>query len=138
MLCPVVGAHPAGYEEAREAENEERERERIRLWYVAATRAREMLVLPRLDVAGAKNTWIELLDLALSDLPALDLSALPSASGEGEPDAANLQTREVFAAEAAAISDLQTKVGMVRAEQRRGRLGSRRAGRSAGFDCPGP
>ncbi len=110
LLCPVVGAHPAGYEEARDAETEERERERIRLWYVAATRAREMLVLPRLDVAGAKNTWIELLDLALSDLPALDLSELPSASGEGQADVVNLQTREVFAAEAAAISGLRQRL----------------------------
>ena len=31
---------PEGYETARQAEKEELDRERIRLWYVAATRAR--------------------------------------------------------------------------------------------------
>lgn len=41
------------YENARDAEKAELDRERIRLWYVAATRARELLVLPRLDPKGA-------------------------------------------------------------------------------------
>ena len=38
--CPVMGVEPAGHEAARQAEKEELGRERIRLWYVAATRAR--------------------------------------------------------------------------------------------------
>ena len=53
FYCPVFGVHPVGYDEARDAEKAELDRERIRLWYVAATRARELLVLPRLDVAPA-------------------------------------------------------------------------------------
>ncbi|MFX5522685.1 3'-5' exonuclease, partial [Acinetobacter baumannii] len=36
---PVVGVRPVGYDEARDAEKAELDRERIRLWYVAATRA---------------------------------------------------------------------------------------------------
>ena len=36
----------------------ELDRERIRLWYVAATRARELLVLPRLDVAPGDRPGI--------------------------------------------------------------------------------
>ncbi|MEF9605146.1 hypothetical protein O4J55_23615, partial [Paracoccus sp. PXZ] len=48
FYCPVLGVVPEGYEIARQAEKEELDRERIRLWYVAATRARELLVLPRL------------------------------------------------------------------------------------------
>jgi len=35
----VFGVAPAGYEDAKAAEIEERERERLRLWYVAATRS---------------------------------------------------------------------------------------------------
>jgi ATP-dependent exoDNAse (exonuclease V) beta subunit len=46
FYCPVLGVVPEGYETARQAEKEELDRERIRLWYVAATRARELLVLP--------------------------------------------------------------------------------------------
>ena len=111
IMCPVLGVHPVGYEAAREAETGERERERIRLWYVAATRAREVLVIPRLDSVGTKNTWIKLLDLALADLPALDLTKLPSASGAREDHPVNLQTRAVFAAEAAAIATRQRRLG---------------------------
>ncbi|WP_312064015.1 UvrD-helicase domain-containing protein [Brevundimonas sp.] len=105
FYCPVFGVKPAGYDETREAEKAELDRERVRLWYVAATRARELLVLPRLDAAPSKSAWISLLDLSLSDLPALDVAHLPlemdaAAAGEG-----NQQTRESFAAEAAAIAE---------------------------------
>ena len=37
------------------------------------TRARELLVLPRLDVASRGRAWISLVDLALPELPALEL-----------------------------------------------------------------
>jgi ATP-dependent exoDNAse (exonuclease V) beta subunit len=105
FYCPVFGVKPAGYEEARDAEKAELDRERVRLWYVAATRARELLVLPRLDAAPSKSAWISLLDLAIADLPALDVTHLPlelGASGVGDD---NQQTRDSFAAEAVAISE---------------------------------
>ncbi|WP_158934081.1 exodeoxyribonuclease V subunit beta [Burkholderia sp. S171] len=105
FYCPVFGVRPAGYEKAREAEKAELDRERIRLWYVAATRARELLVLPRLDSTPSKSAWISLLDLSLADLPALDLSHLPSDMGATATAQGNSQTREVFVAEAAAIAD---------------------------------
>ena len=81
FLLPGFGVKPTGYEAARDAEKAELDRERIRLWYVAATRARELLVLPRLDVAAKASAWISLLDLSLADLPALDLSHLPTEVG---------------------------------------------------------
>lgn len=110
FYCPVFGVKPVGYDTARDAEKAERDRERIRLWYVAATRARELLVLPRLDAAQSKSAWISLLDLSLAELPALDLSHLPpeidlTAGGE-----TNDQTREGFAAEAASIVQRQRRL----------------------------
>ena len=105
FYCPVFGVNPAGYDDARDAEKAELDRERIRLWYVAATRARELLVLPRLDAAASKSAWISLLDLSLTELPALDLSHLPPAMGAAAVAEGNTQTREAFAAEAAAIAD---------------------------------
>ena len=110
FYCPVFGVKPAGYDDARDAEKAELDRERIRLWYVAATRARELLVLPRLDAAPSKSAWISLLDLSLAELPALDLSHLPpnmeiAAAAEG-----NAQTREGFVAESAAIADRRRRV----------------------------
>ena len=110
FYCPVLGVPPEGYEAAREAEKDELDRERIRLWYVAATRARELLVLPRLDTTPSKSAWIGLVDLSLAELPSLDLSHLPAdltATGAG---AGNAQTRVSFAAEAATIAAGQTRL----------------------------
>lgn len=110
FYCPVLGVAPDGHEAARQAEKEELDRERIRLWYVAATRARELLVLPRLDVRPSKSAWIGLVDLSLADLPALDVSHLPLDPAATVAGAGNTQTRESFRAEAAAIADRQTRL----------------------------
>jgi exodeoxyribonuclease-5 len=110
FYCPVFGVKPNGYETARDAEKTELDRERIRLWYVAATRARELLVLPRLDVAARSSAWISLLDLSLPDLPRLDVSHFAADTGTGAAALENGQTREIFAAEAAAIAARQRRI----------------------------
>ena len=110
FYCPVLGVAPYGYDAARQAEKDELDRERVRLWYVAATRARELLVLPRLDTTPSKSAWIGLVDLSLTDLPALDVSHLPLDPAAMVAGAGNTQTRESFAAEAAAIADRQTRL----------------------------
>jgi ATP-dependent exoDNAse (exonuclease V) beta subunit len=110
FYCPVFGVNPTGYENARNAEKAELERERIRLWYVAATRARELLVLPRLDVTAKASAWISLLDLSLPDLPNLDLSHFPPDIGVSAVARENHQTREIFAAEAAVIAAQQKRI----------------------------
>ncbi len=110
FYCPVFGVKPTGYEAARQAEKAELDRERIRLWYVAATRARELLVLPRLDATAKRTAWISLLDLSLEKLPALDLSQSPLELGVGTGAAENRQTRDVFAAEAAEIAERQQRI----------------------------
>ena len=110
FYCRVFGIEPTGYEAARNDEKAELDRERVRLWYVAATRARELLVLPRLDVDAARSAWLSVVDLDLTGLPAVELDHLPSELGAGEPGAQNEQTREVFAAEAAAIAELTRSI----------------------------
>ena len=104
LHCPMFGVSPTGYEAARAAENAELERERVRLWYVAATRARELLVLPRLDVAAKSSSWVGLVDLALGDLPALKLDHLSLDLPPLEDEEENQQTRSIFAEEAALIA----------------------------------
>jgi ATP-dependent exoDNAse (exonuclease V) beta subunit len=110
FYCPVLGVAPSGYDVARQAERDELDRERVRLWYVAATRARELLVLPRLDVTPSKSAWIGLVDLALGALPTLDASHLPLGPIVTEGYASNDQTREGFVAEARAIVDRQVRL----------------------------
>ncbi len=104
FYCPVFGVAPTGHEMAHNEEKAELGRERVRLWYVASTRARELLVLPRLDVATRKSAWLSFVDLALPSLPALDLEHHRPEAGAGDAAAENEQTREAFAAEAAAIA----------------------------------
>jgi exodeoxyribonuclease-5 len=105
FYCRVFGVAPVGYEESREAEKAELDRERIRLWYVAATRARELLVIPRMDAPASRSAWIELLDLTLATLPTLDVGHLPMEVGASVTSTLNAQTREMFAQEAARIAD---------------------------------
>ena len=104
LYFPVLGVEPAGHSAALETEKAELDREHVRLWYVATTRARELLVLPRLDVPASRTAWNALVDLALDGLPALDLGAHPARMAIGAAGAANDQTREVFAQEARAIA----------------------------------
>ncbi len=110
FYCPVLGVPPSGYDAARQAEKDELRRERVRLWYVATTRARELLVLPRLDVTPSKSAWISLVDLSLASLPALNLSHLPLDPIETTGDVVNDQTREKFASEAGTIAKSQTRL----------------------------
>lgn len=110
FYCPVLGIAPPGYDVIRQAEKDELDRERVRLWYVAVTRARELLVLPRLDVTPSKSSWINLVDFSLAALPAFDTSGLPLEPIDALGSASNNQTRESFAAEAKAITDRQVRL----------------------------
>jgi exodeoxyribonuclease-5 len=64
---------------------------------------RELLVLPRPDVAPASNSWSGLLDLQLEELQVLDLTAYPDEAPPADDGDANEQTRKRFADEAATI-----------------------------------
>lgn len=110
FYCPVLGVPPSGYDTARQAEKAELDRERVRLWYVAATRARELLVLPRLDVTPSKSAWIGLVDLSLAGLAPLDTSHLAPDPVVVAGGHVNQQTRETFAAEASTIAERQKRL----------------------------
>jgi CRISPR-associated exonuclease Cas4 len=87
--------------QAEEAAGAARERER--LWYVACTRARDLLVLP--DLVGAEpSSWARILDLGTSRLPELEVAALQGGSRPRVVPEPNEQTSEVFAAEAAMVA----------------------------------
>ncbi|MNV20613.1 ATP-dependent DNA helicase PcrA [compost metagenome] len=77
-------------------------RERERLWYVAVTRARDLLILPDLTGAGPRS-WSRVVDLGMSRLPELDIATLPRRPRTRRAASVNAQTREVFAAEADAV-----------------------------------
>ncbi|MDQ7250543.1 UvrD-helicase domain-containing protein [Dongia sedimenti] len=92
------GLPPPHLADAQAEEASEAARERERLWYVACTRARDLLILP--DLIGADPTsWARILDLGATRLPELNAMALPETRRRRTPSATNLQTPEVFAAE---------------------------------------
>jgi ATP-dependent exoDNAse (exonuclease V) beta subunit len=101
---PVLGVAPLGHDATKTRSEQEQARERVRLWYVAATRARDLLVLPRHSAKLPDECWANVVDLKLSNLDSID----PAKLGEGTPTSAkvreNQQTREVFAEQAGRIA----------------------------------
>ena len=91
-----------GHVEARAEEVLAERRERVRLWYVACTRARDLLVLPRLPRVP-DGAWSGLVDLRHGELKSLDLDGDPL-----QPEAAstgvNGQSAALFALEAARVA----------------------------------
>jgi exodeoxyribonuclease-5 len=102
---PMLGIEPRGYANLRSWSDQDLARERVRLWYVATTRARDLLVLPRHSARLSDDSWARIVDFGLEHLKAVD-----SDLWEGRRPAAevqeNTQTRELFATEAAGISKL--------------------------------
>ena len=101
--------NPPEYELLKEVENRELGEERIRLLYVACTRARDLLVFPHY-LGKLGNGWHKQVDLSLHDLskyPTLDLT-----EGERKPTAPplNEQTPEVFRQEALRLVELTRKI----------------------------
>jgi ATP-dependent exoDNAse (exonuclease V) beta subunit len=87
---------------AREEENRSEVRQRERLWYVACTRARDLLIVPCLLSADTQS-WGRIVDLGHQHLPELDLTQLPEAAPERPAPVTNEQSPERFAAEAEAV-----------------------------------
>ena len=110
VFLPVFGADPEGYADARSAERAELNRERVRLWYVTTTRARELLVLPRIQAAATSNQWNGVLELGMESLPGLDSGELTGGGLEAEVEAENRQSHEVFVEEARRIVDAKREI----------------------------
>lgn len=103
LLLSVLGVPVAGYDAACQWENEERERESLRLLYVVDTRAKDLLVLPRFSMEGNKPCWSKLCKARLAELPSFDLSAFePRLPERPEPPVCR-QTEADFDADAARI-----------------------------------
>lgn len=104
LYCRAFGAFPERYAEAKAAEQSELDREHVRLWYVACTRARELLMLPNLLVKQRDSAWIKVLDLGLEGLLELDVQEMSAKLPTPNQEVTNEQTREVFALEASRIA----------------------------------
>lgn len=98
-LSWVIGdAAPPELAEARSAEAAQQSQERQRMWYVACTRAKDLLVVPRLP-AARPNSWARAIRLAQDGLAELNHEALPPPVATPQPAIVNAQSAEIFASE---------------------------------------
>jgi ATP-dependent exoDNAse (exonuclease V) beta subunit len=106
---PVLGTEPVNYTGIKAMNEIEQERERVRLWYVAVTRARDLLVLPR-HADLPKECWARLVELNVGELPAIDAGSLGVRGTRKAKSEENPQPRAVFAEEAGRIFAARQKM----------------------------
>jgi len=94
---------PPSLAEAMITESEEESQQRLRLLYVACTRAMDLLVLPDLSWTD-DAAWMRAIDFKLQDVPELDISRLVKKPYERPAEHPNMQTPEVFEAEQSRIN----------------------------------
>ena len=102
----IFGYDSRDYQMVREEEKEELRRERIRLWYVALTRARDMLLLPRQTERSNKD-WFSLIDIDIESLPVLDTGPFEKSQWAEAAASRNGQDIATWRREAATIAGNQ-------------------------------
>lgn len=90
------GVVPPELSTARDEEKREQMLERQRMWYVACTRARDLLIIPHLPEASSQS-WSRILNLGHASLQEIDLTGLPTSTTTNEAQPVNEQTAELFA-----------------------------------------
>lgn len=104
---PILGVCAADHADIEARADEEQRRERVRLWYVAATRARDLLILPRHSADLSDKCWAK---VGVAGLPAIKPNDVGTAKQRNITHRENGQTRETFAAEATAMFDARKTV----------------------------
>lgn len=98
LHCKAGNIEPPSYALVKAAEEVQRRNENIRLWYVAATRTRDLLLLPRHAAKGRGQNWFDLVDHGLPELPSFIAPTQGVAAPPTEETAG--QTEQTFIAEA--------------------------------------
>ena len=105
----VGGIEPPELAAARQEEEFREARQRERLWYVATTRARDVLVIPDLPGASSRS-WSRVMDLGQTRLGELRTDALPTPESTPAHTQVNEQTEAVFGAEAERVAAAATPI----------------------------
>jgi ATP-dependent exoDNAse (exonuclease V) beta subunit len=98
----LMGAAGADYDVVKAEEKGQLQRERVRLWYVALTRACDLLLLPR-QSERVQNDWFSLLNADLTQLPIFNVTAVAGPTTAID-EVANRQDQATWAAEATVIA----------------------------------
>lgn len=100
----VGGVAPPDLAVARAEESQEDANQRERIWYVACTRARDLLILPRFPQAS-KSSWFSSIDLQQGELPELDVSDFPASDARQAAANENKQSADTFATEEGKVNE---------------------------------
>lgn len=77
ISMPFFGIQPSGYSELKQISDDESHNERVRLLYVATTRARDLLVIP-VHEKVTERQWATVTDLKLQDIQTMDMESFSS------------------------------------------------------------
>jgi ATP-dependent exoDNAse (exonuclease V) beta subunit len=105
----IFGFPSPDYDSVLQDEQGELARERVRLWYVALTRARDLLLLPR-QAERISGDWLSLVSLDIDGLPVLDLTGFGVSVLPASASAANVQDLATWEREAAIIASSERKL----------------------------
>src|ERR1700730_566104 len=108
---PVFGVVPPDYGDIKAWNVAELGRERVRLWYVAATRARDLLILPRHSSVLNERAYARIVDFDLRSLATIDPEALGDPMPPPPAPPENQQTKDHFTEEAEIIFRLPRRSG---------------------------
>jgi ATP-dependent exoDNAse (exonuclease V) beta subunit len=97
------------YEAVSREETEALRRERVRLWYVALTRARDLLLLPKQNERIGSD-WLSLINLDINALPLLDGARFRGLAPQPVSSSGNAQDVSIWEREAAAIAAAQWSI----------------------------
>jgi len=97
------------YDNVAQDEAEAQRRERVRLWYVALTRARDLLLLPR-QTERIQNDWLSLVALDINALPVLDLTLFNGSLPQPGAGTINVQDIATWEREAAVIAASERRI----------------------------
>ncbi|MFZ0737958.1 MAG: UvrD-helicase domain-containing protein [Candidatus Acidiferrales bacterium] len=97
------------YDTVAQTEKEAQRRERVRLWYVALTRARDLLLLPR-QTERIPGDWLSLVTLDINALPLLDLTNFNGSLARSSESTVNVQDLPTWKREAAIIAASERRI----------------------------
>jgi exodeoxyribonuclease-5 len=99
----LMGYAGPDYDVVKTDEKGQLQRERVRLWYVALTRACDLLLLPR-QSERVQNDWFSLLNADLTQIPTFDAAALSRRATAASEEMANGQDQTTWETQAAVIA----------------------------------
>jgi ATP-dependent exoDNAse (exonuclease V) beta subunit len=99
----LMGSAGPDYEVVKADEKGQVRRERVRLWYVALTRACDLLLLPR-QSERVQNDWYSLLNSDLTQMPIFDAATLAQTAADPHQEVTNGQDQATWEAEAAVVA----------------------------------